>query len=189
MIEGFNYLGVMVDLASRFISAFELKTKTAKEVVTGIFALTLSNGHDFIHLTHDLGKEFQNATCEALLNSLRARKVTISPMTKNSILSELCHSRILGVMRKKYLHTTDWRMNWRSVIHTINISPFVLKYTQSTPYQLFYGRPPRIVPEIRQIQNQGILKENQIRLDLNKNILQQICEHRNLQSNLLIPQD
>ena len=71
----------------------------------------------------------------------------------------------------------------------VNISPFVLKYTQSTPYQLFYGRPPRIVPEIRQIQDQGILKENQIRLDLNKKILQQICEHRNLQSNLLIPQD
>ena len=142
-VEGFKYMLVLIDAASRFTLAFPMKRVTAASVAEIILQKICLFFGPFKTLYSDLGKEFNNKIMLYLTRALGielkfcAEQFHQSNLSERAIktISEHLLSRLTG-------HGRQWPMYLPAVCYAINTAPH--RTLQGfTPYQLLFGREPR----------------------------------------------
>ena len=146
--NGNKHCLVISDYFTKWPEAFALPDRQAKTVartlITGIIAR-----HGVPEALHsDQGREFENNLIKEMCSALGITKVRTSPyLPQSDGLVERLNRTILGIL-SKYVddHPNDWDMYLDTVLAAYRTS--VHNSTGFSPFQLIYGRQPRLPVDV-----------------------------------------
>ena len=141
-VEGFKYMLVLVDAATRFTLAFPMKRVTAASVAEIILQKICLFYGPFKTLYSDLGNEFNN---KIMMYLTRALGIEIKFCAENFHQSNLSERAIKTVsdhlLTRLSGHGRQWPIFLAAVCYAVNSSPHRILEGYS-PYELLFGRKP-----------------------------------------------
>ncbi|XP_026291683.2 uncharacterized protein LOC113216150 isoform X1 [Frankliniella occidentalis] len=105
--DGYNYILTMVCCLSRYVWAFPLKTKTAKEVA-GVLDRHFTSARPVRLIQSDKGKEFVNRQLAAVFNKYGIQFRTLENRGKAAMV-EIVNRSLKTPLWKYFEHTNSWR--------------------------------------------------------------------------------
>ena len=141
--EGFCYLLVLVDQATRFVMAFPLKRKSAIAVAEILLQKVCLIWGPFSKIITDHGTEFVNEIVKYLTTALGIEMKVCAEMFHQSNLSERSIRTVSELLLNRLSgHARNWPMFVQAVLYSINTAQHRTLQGFS-PYQLVFGREPR----------------------------------------------
>ncbi|CAF3591372.1 unnamed protein product [Rotaria socialis] len=139
-----KYVLVVTDLFTHFVTAIPLPTNTA-----GITALTLFR-HIFCRfgvcstLITDQGTHFNNNLMSALQHLLSYNHILGAPYhpQTNGVVEPFNASMVVQISKLQQKHHNNWNDYLDAVVFAYNSSKH--KTTQYSPFELFFGRSPKL---------------------------------------------
>jgi RNase H-like domain found in reverse transcriptase/Reverse transcriptase (RNA-dependent DNA polymerase)/Integrase core domain/Chromo (CHRromatin Organisation MOdifier) domain/Integrase zinc binding domain len=140
---GFNYVLVVVDVASRYVWLVPLQTKTAEEIVTALVGIvTQFGGPTLLQSDNDVAlvNKVVKGLAEAINTELRPI-VEYNP-EQNGQVENMCRE-FKQVLNKKLKGETG---NWRTLVPWIMwaLNRRIVFRTNSSPFSLMLARAPRM---------------------------------------------
>ena len=137
--DGYNYILLIIDVATRYMWIRALKTKVANEVAWELLKVFAEFGFPKI-IQSDNGKEFVNTIILAMnrLFKVKSRLITPYHPQANGIAE-----RGVGIAKLAiYKHANGEDITWNKALPTIQMScnTRITERTGSTPFSLMFGR-------------------------------------------------
>jgi transposase InsO family protein len=147
---GFKVLLVVVDVASRFVSAFPLKDSTADTTAKTLVTHFLQVGFPAV-ISSDNGPSFVADIISRLLEVLRVEQRLSTPYhPQGNGHAEKAVGRVKGQLHK--LCDGDF-MQWEDLVQaaTYALNTSYVESIGTTPFHLFFARKPRALTEYKDI--------------------------------------
>lgn len=137
--EGNEYALLVVDVCTRFVFLFELKTKDAASVSKRLFRLFCDIGFPKI-IQSDNGLEFVNKIIDNLTTTLKIDHRLSTPYhPRGNGVAERHIKSMKDILRKNIeANPTDWDVHLPMV--QLQMNSRIVSLHNSTPFSLFYGR-------------------------------------------------
>ena len=137
--DGNEYALLVVDICTRFVFLFELKTKDAASVSKRLFRLFCDIGFPKI-IQSDNGLEFVNKIIDSLTTTLKIDHRLSTPYhPRGNGVAERHIKTMKDILRKNIeANLTDWDVHLPMV--QLQMNSRIVSLHNSTPFSLFYGR-------------------------------------------------
>lgn len=137
--DGNEYALLVVDICTRFVFLYELKTKDAASVSKRLFRLFCDIGFPKI-IQSDNGLEFVNKIIDSLTKTLKIDHRLSTPYhPRGNGVAERHIKSMKDILRKSIeANPTDWDVHLPMV--QLQMNSRIVSLHNSTPFSLFYGR-------------------------------------------------
>jgi hypothetical protein len=141
--EGYKYMLAVCDHFTKWIELFPLKTLTAKELAEKFMVFICRHGVPNIILS-DQGTNYQAELMSELLELLDIHRTKTTPYHPQCDGLTERYNRTIKSMLTVYVNENG--TNWDSMLHYIQfaLNTSVQKTTKCTPFELVYGRIPKV---------------------------------------------
>jgi len=144
--EGYKYILVLVDVASRRVWARALRTGTAVEVARNVLDIFLNDGFPMI-VSSDNGTEFVNEVTAKMKELCKLNWKTISPWhPQGNGVAERSVGKIIQKLRRMCdAEHTLWAEVLQAVVFSINVTRS--ETTGAIPFEVYFARPVRALTD------------------------------------------
>ena len=144
---GNKYVLTCLDLLTRFVSVVPLRTKNAEDVVEAIFSHLFCVHCRPKKIISDEGRKFVNAGLTYLCRRWGTRRITTGGYQPQALPAERFHRFLNHGMTTLAAHFgEEWPNYIPAMVFAYNSS--VSKFTMCTPFNLMFGRDPRLMQEL-----------------------------------------
>jgi hypothetical protein len=152
-LEGYKYVLLLEDNASKYVWSFPLKDRTAPEILTQLKTFLTHDlpalGITLEHFHSDGGSELIS---ELVRTFLHAKGITTSHTPRdtpemNSLLERKVRDlkeRVMSMLLHSTLPVSFWWMAWKTACYLQNRMPTVTVYGYMTPFENVRGAPPSL---------------------------------------------
>ena len=189
--QGYKYILVVYCMASAYIFAQKMKTKTGEEVAKNYQLIMYRNCITFPNSVSDKGTEYTSKQFKELIASTGANHTYLHAVRKNASLGEVAAARLLNVLRKHLAEGESWVSQLDKVLYAMNSSSFKYTYGKtpivSTPNYLLNARSINVVPwkTCIGLEEQALEKEESVREIMDKIADERLLESESLLANVL----
>ena len=136
---GFKYVLIACDIATSYVFARKLKSKSSKETAEALLDIFYSNSFLCQSVSTDFGTEFENEF-NKIINQCAALHISNHVMIKNSIKAESMNFRVTNLLRRMLTNEKQWPQVLQKCIFSLNCSSMNYNGFITTPSQLFNNR-------------------------------------------------
>ena len=171
--HGWNYALIACDVASSYVFARKLRTKTSKEAAMALLDILYSNSFLCQYVSSDMGNEFLKDFTK-ICTATAATHLINSVLYKNANKSETANSRIVNLFRRMLVKETDWPNQLQKCAFSLNCSSMNFNGYVTSPSQLFNNRCLTGVPSLDQDVEKSVVNAGKSVREL----MTQVSKHR-----------
>ena len=158
--NGYRYCLVAVDLATAYIFARKMRTKSSKEAASCLLDIIYSNSFLPLYVSSDGGLEFF-AEFEKACREAGASHVIHPIMNKNSNKAESANSRLINLFKRSLDRSQDWPDQLNRIVFALNVTSMSYSGYISNPNLLFNARGIPGIPYESADTEKNSIKSNQ----------------------------